>query len=98
MFTEPETWVAIAFVILMVLFAYLGVHRTVLTALDHRAERIKAELDEARRLKEDAAKLLAADSHPDSIKLACGGSTESSTTDRIPSGWSRSVCSARSVP
>ena len=59
MFTEPETWVAIAFVILLGLFAYLGVHRTVLTALDHRAERIKAELDEARRLKEDAAKVLA---------------------------------------
>ena len=61
MFTEPETWVAIAFVILMALFAYLGVHRTVLTALDHRAERIKAELDEARRLKEDAAKLAQAE-------------------------------------
>ena len=59
MFTEPETWVAIAFIILMVLFAYLGIHRTVLTALDHRAERIKAELDDARRLKEEAAKLLA---------------------------------------
>ncbi|MDU6727547.1 MAG: ATP F0F1 synthase subunit B, partial [Bradyrhizobium sp.] len=37
---DPETWVAIAFVILMGLFAYLGVHRTVLKALDHRAERI----------------------------------------------------------
>ena len=59
MFYEPETWVAIAFVILMVLFAYLGIHRTVLKALDHRAERIKAELDDARRLKEEAAKLLA---------------------------------------
>src|SRR3954452_6654173 len=59
MFTEPETWVAIAFVILMVLFAYLGIHRTVLTALDKRAERIKAELDDARRLKDEAAKLLA---------------------------------------
>jgi len=58
MFTEPETWVAIAFVILMVIFAYLGIHRTVLKALDHRAERIKAELDDARRLKEEAAKLL----------------------------------------
>jgi F-type H+-transporting ATPase subunit b len=35
------------------------VHRTVLTALDHRAERIKAELDDARRLKDEAAKVLA---------------------------------------
>src|SRR6266478_1633336 len=59
MFTEPETWVAIAFVILMALFAYLGIHRTVLKVLDHRAERIKAELDDARRLKDEAAKLLA---------------------------------------
>ncbi|KRR16641.1 ATP F0F1 synthase subunit B [Bradyrhizobium lablabi] len=58
MFTQPETWVAIAFVILLVLFAYLGIHKTVLTALDHRSERIKAELDDARRLKEEAAKLL----------------------------------------
>ena len=59
MFAEPETWVAIAFFILMGLFAYLGIHRTVLKALDHRAERIKAELDDARRLKDEAAKLLA---------------------------------------
>ncbi len=59
MFFEPETWVAVAFVILMALFAYLGIHRTVLTALDKRADRIKAELDDARRLKEEAAKLLA---------------------------------------
>ena len=58
MFTEPETWVAIAFVILMVVFGYLGIHRTVLSALDKRSERIKAELDDARRLKEEAAKLL----------------------------------------
>lgn len=59
MFTEPEFWVAIAFVLLMVLFAWLGVHRTVLKALDHRAGRIKSELDDARRLKDEAAKLLA---------------------------------------
>jgi len=58
MFTEPEFWVAVAFVILMVLFGWLGVHRTMLTALDHRAQRIKAELDDARRLKDEAAKLL----------------------------------------
>jgi len=59
MFSEPETWVAIAFVILMGVFAYVGVHRTVLKALDNRSERIKAELDDARRLKDEAAKLLA---------------------------------------
>jgi F-type H+-transporting ATPase subunit b len=59
MFTQPETWVAIAFIILMGLFAWLGVHRTVLTALDHRAQRIKAELDDAKRLRDEAAKLLA---------------------------------------
>ena len=56
---EPETWVAVAFIILMGVFAWLGVHRTVLTALDHRAERIKAELDDARKLKDEAAKVLA---------------------------------------
>jgi F-type H+-transporting ATPase subunit b len=59
MFSEPEFWVAVAFVILMGVFAYVGVHRTVLTSLDHRRDRIKAELDDARRLKDEAAKLLA---------------------------------------
>jgi F-type H+-transporting ATPase subunit b len=59
MFAEPEFWVAVAFVILMIVFAYIGVHRTVLTALDHRRDRIKGELDEAGRLKDEAAKLLA---------------------------------------
>jgi F-type H+-transporting ATPase subunit b len=59
MFTEPEFWVAVAFVVLMAVFAWLGIHRTVLKALDHRSERIKSELDDARRLKDEAAKLLA---------------------------------------
>ena len=59
MFYEAEFWVAVAFFILMGVFAYFGIHRTVLKALDHRSDRIKAELDDARRLKEEAAKLLA---------------------------------------
>jgi F-type H+-transporting ATPase subunit b len=59
MFEDPETWVAVAFVILMGVFAYMGVHRTMFEALDHRAARIKAELDDARRLKDEAAKVLA---------------------------------------
>jgi F-type H+-transporting ATPase subunit b len=58
MFQEPETWVAVAFIILMCVFAYFGVHRTVLKALDNRSARIKAELDDARRLKDEAAKVL----------------------------------------
>src|SRR5262249_48100778 len=59
MFFEPEFWVAVAFLILMVVFGYLGIHKTVLTTLDHRADRIKAELDDALRLKQEAAKVLA---------------------------------------
>lgn len=56
---DPETWVAIAFIILLGLFGYLGVHRMMLSALDHRAERIRSELSEAKRLKEEASKVLA---------------------------------------
>ncbi|WBL79559.1 ATP F0F1 synthase subunit B [Bradyrhizobium xenonodulans] len=59
MFFDPETWVAIAFVILMVVFGYLGVFKSAMSALDKRAERIKTELDDATRLKQEAAKVLA---------------------------------------
>src|SRR5258708_26790684 len=59
MFAEREFWVAVAFFILMGVFGYLGIHGRVLTGVDHRSERIKAELDDARRLKEEAEKLLA---------------------------------------
>jgi F-type H+-transporting ATPase subunit b len=59
MLFDPETWVAIAFVILMVVFGYLGVFKKAMVALDHRADRIKAELDDATRLKQEAAKVLA---------------------------------------
>src|ERR1700742_3697897 len=58
MFAEPEFWVAVGFVILMGVFVYVGVHRTVITALDHRSGRIKAELDDAKRLKQEAASVL----------------------------------------
>jgi len=59
LFLDPETWVAIAFILLVIGSFWMGVHRTVLTALDHRADRIKAELDDASRLKDEAAKVLA---------------------------------------
>jgi len=56
---EAEFWVAVSFVILMGIFGYFGVHRAILRALDHRRDRIQKELDDARRLKDEAAKLVA---------------------------------------
>jgi F-type H+-transporting ATPase subunit b len=61
MFTA-EFWVAVAFVLfigVLIYAVYAGAHRQILGALDARRERIKAELDEARRLKDEAAALLA---------------------------------------
>jgi F-type H+-transporting ATPase subunit b len=59
-FQEPESWVAVSFVIFVGVLLYVGAHRKLLEALDHRSARIKAELDEARRLRDEAAALLAA--------------------------------------
>ena len=59
MLHEAEFWVALGFIAFIGLLGYLGVHRKVATSLDERAERIRAELDEARKLKDDAAALLA---------------------------------------
>ncbi len=56
---ETETWVALAFVLFVGGLGYIGVHRMLAKSLDERAARIKAELDEARKLKDEAAALLA---------------------------------------
>ena len=56
---EPETWVAVAFVLFLGVIVYVGAPKKMLGALDHRAARIKSELDEARRLRDEAAALLA---------------------------------------
>jgi F-type H+-transporting ATPase subunit b len=56
---ETEAWVAIAFVIFLGILVYFGAHRRVIDALDQRQVRIKAELDEARRLRDEAQALLA---------------------------------------
>lgn len=55
---EPEFWVAVAFVLFVGVIGYIGGHNKVIEALDHRSARIKAELDEARRLRDEAGKLL----------------------------------------
>src|SRR2546423_7431023 len=59
MFAEPEFWVAVAFLIFLGILAYVGVPKMLVSALDERGKRVQAELDEARRLKEEAQKLLA---------------------------------------
>jgi F-type H+-transporting ATPase subunit b len=55
---ETENWVALAFVLFLGLLFYLGAHRRIADSLDQRQTRIKAELDEARRLRDEAQALL----------------------------------------
>ena len=56
---DAEFWVAASFFIFIGILVYVGVHKKIAEALDHRRDRIKAELDEARRLREEAQALLA---------------------------------------
>lgn len=55
---SAEFWVLVAFVIL-VAAAFKKVRETMAGALDRRTARIKAQLDEAEKLREDAQSLLA---------------------------------------
>jgi F-type H+-transporting ATPase subunit b len=56
---EAEFWVAIAFLVFVGVLGYFGVHRMLIKGIDGRRDLIKAELDEARRLKAEAEALLA---------------------------------------
>ena len=56
---EPEFWVAVSFFIFVAVVLYLGVHKKIASALDARAATIAKELDDAKRLREEAEKLLA---------------------------------------
>jgi len=42
---EAENWVALGFLSFFGLLAYLGVHRKLIDAIDHRQARIKSELE-----------------------------------------------------
>jgi F-type H+-transporting ATPase subunit b len=59
MFKEPEFWVAVAFFIFVGIVVYAGGARALFEGIDQRGKRIQAELDEARRLREEAAQVLA---------------------------------------
>jgi F-type H+-transporting ATPase subunit b len=56
---EPETWVAIGFVIFLGVLVYMGAHRRIIDGIDRRQARIKSELDEAVRLRQEAQSVLA---------------------------------------
>jgi F-type H+-transporting ATPase subunit b len=59
MLHQPETWVAVAFVLFVLLMVYLKVPAKVAAMLDARAATIAKELAEAKRLREEAQALLA---------------------------------------
>lgn len=68
---EAEFWVAVGFVMVIGLLLWAGVPAMVAKILDQRAAVISAELDEARRLRAEAAALLA-----DYQKRAAGAEAE----------------------
>jgi len=56
---DTSFWVAVCVILFFVLLFWKGAHKALGKALDDRADKIKAELDEARRLREEAQALLA---------------------------------------
>jgi F-type H+-transporting ATPase subunit b len=56
---DAEFWVAVAFVAFLGVMIYFGAHEMMVKGIDRRRDRIKAELDDALRLKEEAQALLA---------------------------------------
>lgn len=59
MFASPEFWVAVSFFVFLGIVAKVGGFRSIFTALDKRGERVRNELEEARRLREEATAVLA---------------------------------------
>ncbi len=59
MLEDAAFWALIALIIFFAILVYLKVPSQVTSALDNRADTIRKELDEARRLREEAQALLA---------------------------------------
>ena len=71
---DPEPWVAVGFVLVIALLLWKGVPGMVGKMLDQRAAVISAELDEAKKLRAEAAALLA-----DYQKRAAAAEAEAAT-------------------
>ena len=59
MFFSPDFWVAVSFLIFIGILVKMGVPSLITKALDDRADAVRKELDQARRLREEAQDLLA---------------------------------------
>jgi F-type H+-transporting ATPase subunit b len=57
--TDPTFYAFLAFIAFFLILGYFGVHKTIAKTLDDRADAIKSELEEAKRLREEAQEMLA---------------------------------------
>lgn len=58
-YLDSHIWVAVPLILFFALLIWKGVHKSIFASLDARADSINAELEEARRLREEAQALLA---------------------------------------
>lgn len=59
MFSDPKFWVAVSFILFMALIIRFKVPSRIATALDARGQAIAKEIEEARKLRDEAQALLA---------------------------------------
>jgi len=59
MYFDATFWVGFAFIVFVAVLIYYKVPRMLTKALDERSEKIRGELDDARKLREEAQALLA---------------------------------------
>ncbi|WP_425410972.1 F0F1 ATP synthase subunit B [Hyphococcus sp.] len=59
LFQDTSFYVLIAFIIVIGVFARAGVHKMIVGGLDKRAQKIADEINEARKMREEAQELLA---------------------------------------
>ena len=59
MFSDPSFWVAVSFIGFIALLVYYKIPGKLAEALDNRADKIRQELEEARKLREEAQAILA---------------------------------------
>ncbi len=56
---DTSFWVLVAFIIVLGVFARVGLHKTIGAGLDKRSQTIADEINEARKMREEAQELLA---------------------------------------